>query len=70
MYTRIVLGDNIWFVVDEPIASIVEKFNDESSTIDTRVIDEYDVSIIKDRIICFVSVNIEKETNEDNVEAD
>ena len=70
MYTRIVLGDNIWFVVDEPIANIVEKFNDESSTIDTRVIDEYDVSIIKDRIICFVSVNIEKETNEDNVEAD
>ena len=70
MYTRIVLGDNIWFVVDEPIENIVEKFNDGSSTVDTRVVDEYDVSIIKDRIICFVSVNIEKETNEDDVEAD
>jgi hypothetical protein len=61
MYTRIVLGDDIWFVVDESIDKIVKKFDDKSSVITTNVIDGYEVSIIKNKIICFVAVTISEE---------
>jgi len=63
MYTRIILGNDIWFVVDEAVEDIVAKFNDNSSVITARVIDGYDVSVIKSKILCFVSVSITQELN-------
>ena len=65
MYTRVVLGDNIWFVVNESIDEIINKFNDDSSVFKANVIDGYEIAIIKDRVLCFVSVSI---TNELNIE--
>lgn len=65
MYTRIIIGNDIWFVVDESIEEIKEKFNDSSTTLTANVIDGYEVSIIKEKILCFVAVSI---TNELNVE--
>jgi hypothetical protein len=61
MHTRIVLGDDIWFVVDENIDAVVKKFNDKSLVIKTNVIDGYEVSIVKDKVLCFVSVTISDE---------
>lgn len=63
MYTRIILGNDIWFVVDESIEEITEKFNSDSSTLNAKVIDGYEIAIVKDRIICFVSVSITEELN-------
>jgi hypothetical protein len=63
MYTRIILGNDIWFVVDESIEEITEKFNNDSSTLSAKVIDGYEIAIVKDRIICFVSVSITEELN-------
>ena len=68
MYTRIVLGNDIWFVVDESLEEVAEKYNDELSTITANVIDGYEISIVKDRIICFVSVNITEALNIDVAE--
>lgn len=58
MYTRIVLGNDIWFVVDESIGEIIDKFNSRQPTLTARVIDGYDIALVKEKIICFVSVNI------------
>jgi hypothetical protein len=65
MYTRVVLGENIWFTVSESINEIVNKFNDDSSVFKANVIDGYEIAIVKDRVLCFVSVSI---TNELNIE--
>lgn len=67
MYTRIILGDNIWFIVNESIDEIINKFNDNSSTFKANVIDGYEVAIIKDRVMCFVSVSITNELNIDSL---
>ena len=63
MYTRVILGNDIWFIVDESLEEITAKFNDESKTFSARVIDGYDISVIKDRVICLVSVSITQELN-------
>lgn len=63
MYTRIVLGDDIWFIVNESLHEVIEKFNGPENTLTANVIDGYEVSIVKSRIICFVSVSITQELN-------
>jgi hypothetical protein len=63
MYTRIILGNDIWFVVDESMQQIVDKFNNNDATLTANVIDGYEISVIKEKIICFVSVNITEELN-------
>ena len=65
MYTRIILGDDIWFVVDESIDEVIAKFDNDSSVIKANVIDGYEVALIKNRIVGFVSVSITKELNID-----
>ena len=65
MYTRIILGDEIWFVVDESIDEIIAKFDNDSSIMKANVIDGYEIALVKNRIIGFVSVSITKELNID-----
>lgn len=65
MYTRIVLGDDIWFIVEESIDEIIDKFNNSESVLNARVIDGYDVALVKEKIICFVSVSIAEQLNID-----
>jgi hypothetical protein len=65
MYTRIILGDDIWFVVDESIDEVIVKFDDDSSFIKANVIDGYEVALVKSRILGFISVSITKELNID-----
>jgi hypothetical protein len=65
MYTRIILGDDIWFVVDESIDEVIAKFDNDSSVIKANVIDGYEIALIKNRIVGFVSVSITKELNID-----
>jgi len=65
MYTRIILGDEIWFIVDESIDEIIAKFDNDSSVMKANVIDGYEIALVKNRIIGFVSVSITKELNID-----
>jgi hypothetical protein len=65
MYTRIILSDEIWFVVDESIDEIIAKFDNDSSVMKANVIDGYEIALVKNRIIGFVSVSITKELNID-----
>jgi hypothetical protein len=65
MYTRIILGDEIWFIVDESIDEIIAKFDNDSSIMKANVIDGYEIALVKNRIIGFVSVSITKELNID-----
>ena len=67
MSTRIVLGENIWFVVDESLDEIVNKFHDNGLTFKANVIDGYEIAVVKERVICFVSVNITNELNIDSL---
>lgn len=65
MNTRIVLGDNIWFVVNESVEEIINIFNSKGSILKATVIDGYEVAIVKDRVICFVEANVESTTEID-----
>lgn len=57
MSTRIVLGENIWFVVDESLDEIMNRFDNDSTLIKANCIDGYEIAVIKDRIVCMVSVS-------------
>ena len=63
MYTRIIIGNDIWFVVDESLEDVLVKFNNSMSTLNVNVIDGYEVSIVKEKILCFVAVSITSELN-------
>jgi hypothetical protein len=65
MNTRIVLGDNIWFVVNESVEEIINIFNSKGSILKATVVDGYEVAIVKDRVICFVEANVEGTTEID-----
>lgn len=56
MATRVVLSDNIWFVVEESVKDLSSLFESNSKTMTIHVIDGYEASIVKDRIACFVDV--------------
>lgn len=56
MATRVVLSDNIWFVVEESVKDLSSLFESNSKTMMIHVIDGYEASIVKDRIACFVDV--------------
>ncbi len=56
MPTRIVLSDNIWFVVEQSVKEVSSLFELNSKTMTVSVIDGYEASIVKDRIACFVDV--------------
>ena len=56
MATRVVLSDNIWFIVEETVKELSSLFESNSKTMIVHVIDDYEVSIVKDRIACFVDV--------------
>jgi hypothetical protein len=56
MATRVVLSDNIWFVVEETVKELSSLFESNSKTMTIHVIDGYEASIVKDRIACFVDV--------------
>jgi hypothetical protein len=56
MATRVVLSDNIWFVVEESVKDLSSLFESNSKTMTINVIDGYEASIVKDRIACFVNV--------------
>ena len=58
MPTRIVLSDNLWFVVEESISELIPQFESNSKTLAVNVIDGYKTSIVKNRIACFVHVTI------------
>jgi hypothetical protein len=56
MATRVVLSDNIWFIVEETVKELSSLFESNSKTMIVHVIDDYEASIVKDRIACFVDV--------------
>jgi hypothetical protein len=56
MATRIILSDNIWFVVEEDVKELSSLFESNSKTMIVHVIDGYEASMVKDRIACFVDV--------------
>ena len=59
MPTRIVLSDNIWFVVEQSVKEVSSLFELNSKTMTVSVIDGYEASIVKDRIACFVDVIVQ-----------
>ena len=56
MATRVVLSDNIWFVVKDTVDDLSLLFESNSKTMIVHVIDGYEASIVKNRIACFVDV--------------
>ena len=65
MNTRIVLGDNVWFTVTESIDELMERYI-ESSIFKANVIDGYEIAIVKDKILCLVSVSVSDTVDEIN----